>query len=183
MKKIALLIVVSSFFLQSCSNELVEVEKTIELKKANLNAEDTIAALGFRIQGAGHSGDFAYRTDSVNQYSAAFAENLQDSLVGSKIRVCVNFWAKSTNPLKGDCLGVTFCKKDGSCAWNGFDIINYTAKSNEWVNIIDSLTYSADQFAEAGSLIKVFAFNPNKTTIVDFDDINIVIKKVYIVAE
>lgn len=183
MKKIELLVMISSFIFTACSDELVEVEKTVELKKATLSAEDTLAALGFRMQGAGHAGDFAYRTDSLNQYSAGFAENLQDSLVGSKIRVCVNFWAKSTNPLKGDCLGVTLCKKDGSCTWNSFDVNNYTTKPNEWVNINDSITYNAGQFNETGSLIKVFAFNPNKTTIVDFDDINIVIKKVYTVTE
>lgn len=183
MKKFITLIIISSFLFVSCSDELVEVEKTIDLKKVTLNAEDSLTALGYRIKGAGHSGDFAYRTDSANQHSAAIVENLHDSLVNSSIRVCVNFWVKSTNPIKGDCLGLTFCKKDGTCTWNSFDIINYTSKPNEWVNIIDSITYNANQFTEPGSLIKVFAFNPNKTTAVDFDDINIQIKKVYTVVE
>ncbi len=183
MKKLITLIFAASFLFVSCSDELVEVEKTIELKKLTLNAEDTLAALGNRIKGGGHTGDFAYRTDSANQHSAAIVENLNDSLVNSSIRVCVNFWAKSTNPIKGDCLGVTFCKKDGSCTWNSFDIATYTSKPNEWINIIDSVTYNVDQFREAGSFIKAFGFNPNKTTAVDFDDITIQIKKVYTVVE
>lgn len=183
MKKLITLIFVSSILFTSCSDELVEVEKTVVLKKVTLSAEDTLTALGYRIKGGGHSGDFAFRTDSANQYSAAFLENLQDSLVGSRIRVCVNYWVKTTNPLKGDCLALTLCKKDGSCTWNSFDIVKYTSKANEWVNIVDSITYNADQFNEPGSLVKLFAYNPNKTTTVDFDDIIIEIKKVDTVVE
>ncbi len=182
MKKIIILLLINSMFFTSCSDDLIEVEKTVELKNITLTAEDTLSA-DSRVKGQGHSGDFAFRIDSSNQYSAGYVENLNDSLLNSKIRVCLNFWAKSTNPLKGDCLALSFCKKDGACSWNSFDVVNYTTKPNEWVNVVDSFTYNADQFNEAGCLIKVFAFRGNKSTIVDFDDVNIKIKKIYTVLE
>lgn len=182
MKKLVTLILAGSIIFTSCSDEPIEVEKSVVLKNVTLTAEDTLS-MDPKVKGQGHTGDFAFRTDSVNQYSAGFVEYLQDSLVNSKIRVCVNFWAKSTNPQKGDCLALSFCKKDGACTWNSIDVVNYTTKPNEWVNIIDSITYTAEQFNDSGSLIKVFAFNPNKITTVDFDDINIQIKKVHTVLE
>jgi len=182
MKKLIVLIFISSFFFISCSDEQVEIEKVIELKRASLNAEDT-SVKDPKVKGAGHSGDFAFRIDSVNQYSAGFVEYLNDSLVNSRIRVCVNFWARANNPMKGDCYALSLCKKDGSCTWNTFDVINYNAKPNEWVNIVDSVTLTEEQFNDTGSLIKLFAFNANKSTVVDFDDITIQIKKVYTVLE
>jgi hypothetical protein len=182
MKKLIPFILFASVILVSCDDEVTEVEKTAEFKKITLTAEDTLST-DPRVKGQGHTGDFAYRIDSINQYSAGFYENLNDTLVGSRIRVCLNYWVKSTNPLKGDCLALSFVKKDGSLTWNSFDVVNYTNKPNEWVNVIDSLTYTADQFSEGGCVIKVFAFSGNKSTIVDFDDVTITLKKVYTVAE
>lgn len=183
MKKIALLIVSATFFLFSCADEPLEIEKTIELKKITLTAEDSIPFEPTRLKGIGHTGDYAFRTDSLNQYSAGVIENLHDSLINSRIRVCVDYWVKSSNPLKGDGMAISYHLKDATVYWGSFDLINYGAKVNEWINIKDSITFSADQFREPGMFIKLYGFNGSKQAAVDFDDINITFKKVYMVYE
>lgn len=182
MKKIIALFCAYSILFISCSDDTIEVEKTLELKQVVLNAEDS-TSIDPRTKGEGHSGNFAYRIDSANQYSAGFFQNLEDSLLGSSIRVCVNFWAKATDVKKGDCLALSFCKKNGECTWNSFDILNYKAKPNEWINIVDSITFNKEEFKDSNNSIKVFAYHANKNTIVDFDDMTITIKKVYTVME
>jgi len=182
MKTFIAILFVYSFLFASCSDETMEVEKSTEISQATLNAEDS-TSLDPKIKGQGHTGNFAYRIDSANQYSAGFSQNLEDSLLGSSIRVCVNFWAKATDVKKGDCLALSFCKKNGECTWNSFDILNYHAKPNEWINIVDSVTFAENQFNDSNNLIKIFAFHANKNTIVDFDDITIKIKKIYTVLE
>jgi hypothetical protein len=182
MKKIIIFLLACSTITISCSDDTIEVEKSTELKQVLLTAEDS-TCIDPRVKGQGHTGSFAYRIDSANQYSAGFFQNIEDSLIGSSIRVCVNFWAKANDVKKGDCLALSFCKKNGECTWNSFDILNYKAKPNEWINIVDSVTFSKEEFKDSTNLIKVFAFHADKNTIVDFDDITIKIKKIYTVIE
>jgi hypothetical protein len=182
MKNVIAIVFAFSFLFASCSDETIEEEKSTELLQVLLNAEDSLSNEP-RVKGQGHTGNFAYRIDSANQYSAGFFHNLNDSLLGSSIRVCVNFWAKANDVKKGDCLALSICKKNGECSWNSFDILNYNAKPNEWINIVDSITFNEEDLKDSNNSIKVFAFHADKNTIVDFDDISIKIKKVYTVIE
>ncbi len=182
MKTFIAVLFVYSFLFASCSDETMEVEKSTELLHVLLNAEDS-TSIDSRVKEQSHTGNFAYRIDSANQYSAGFFHNIDDSLLGSSIRVCVDFWAKANDVKKGDCLAISICKKNGECTWNSFDILNYNAKPNEWINIVDSITFNEVDLKDSNNLIKVFAFHADKNTIVDFDDISIKIKKVYSVIE
>ena len=183
MKKITVLMASATLFLFSCGEGPIEVEKTTVLKKITLTAEDSIPNGSIRVKGIGHSGDYAYRTDSLSQYGFGIQENFDDSLINTSIRVCVDFWVKSSSPLKGDGLALSYNLKETIIFWQSFDPFIYGAKPNEWINIKDSVTFHADQFKESGMLVKLFGFNANKKAIVDFDDINITIKNVYTVSE
>ncbi len=183
MKKITVLIASATFFLCSCKEGLIEIEKTTDIKKITLTAEDSIPVESSRVKGIGHTGDYAFRTDSLNQYSAGFVENLNDSLINSSIRICVDFWCKSSNPMKGDGLALSYNLKDAAIFWGTMDPVNYGAKANEWVNVKDSITFTAEQFKESGMLVKFFGINGNKKATVDFDDISVTIKKVETVLE
>jgi hypothetical protein len=183
MKNFTLLLTSAAIILASCAEEPLEIEKPIELKKITLTAEDSIPVEPTRIKGIGHTGDYAFRTDSLNQYSAGIVEMLPDSLINSRIRVCVDFWVKSSNPLKGDGLAISYNLKETMMFWKTFDPINYGAKANEWINIKDSVTFNADQFKEPGVFIKLFGFNANQKANMDLDDINVSIKKIYTVLQ
>lgn len=183
MKKTVILILSSIVVFASCNREVKNVEKTIFLKKISLNAEDSIPAEPSRIQGVGHSGNYGYRTDTLNQYSAGVIESLNDSLINSSIRVCANFWIKTSNPIKGDGLALSVQENETSIFWKVFDVSEYGAKQNEWINIVDSIDVQADLLSKPGIIFKFFGFNANKKSVIDFDDINVELKKVYVVQE
>lgn len=183
MKKLSFLLLSSSIIFFSCGEEQVEVEKTSEFKKYTLTAEDSIPAEPTRVKGIGHTGDYAFRTDSLNQYSAGVVEMLNDTLINSGIRVYVDFWVKTSNPIKGDGMAISFNSKDAMVFWKTYDPIEYGAKANEWINIKDSITFNANQVTQPGMFVKLFGFNANKKAIMDFDDINVTFKKVYTVLE
>ena len=182
MKKIKILLLSSVVFF-SCGEEKIEVEKTTEFKKYTLTAEDSIPVEPTRLKGIAHMGDYAYRTDSSNQYAAGVVEMLHDTLINSCVRVCLDFWVKSSNPIKGDGMAISFNSKDATVFWKTYDPIEYGAKTNEWINIKDSITFNSNQINQSGMFIKLFGYNANKKSIMDFDDINITFKKVYTVLE
>lgn len=172
----------SAMFLASCK-EPKEVEKTTILNTISLDAEDTLTDNHSRVEGIGHSGKFAFRTDSTNEYAATTKINLNDSLVNSSVRIVLNYWTKTNNPLKGDGISVAFQDDAEMVLFSSLDAIKYGAKPNEWLNIIDSVTIKAEQYTKKGMYFKVFGFNPNKKAQVDIDDIKITLKKVDIVLE
>ncbi len=182
MKKLITLLFVTSILFASCSDDAVEKEKIIEIKRVSLNAEDTTSQEP-RVKGQGHSGAFSFRMDSAHIYSAGFIEYLPDSLLNSNLRICVNYWTKSTAPAKGQGMAVSFQDNEKGYVWATIEPINYGAKANEWVNVIDSVNVSADVVNKKGLFFKVFGYSNDKASILDVDDISIVIKKIAIVTE
>ncbi len=172
------LFALSVFGLTSCK-EKVEVEKSILLQKLIANAEDTLVDPGTRTKGSGHNSDFSFRTDSIHEYAAGQNYSVNDTLVNSSIKIVIDLWVKSSNPIKGDGFAASFQNDQAIAQWLFFDLVNYGAKSNEWVNIKDSVTIPADKYTTPSMYFKFFGFAPNKKAIIDFDDINITVKKVY----
>ena len=78
---------------------------------------------------------------------------------------------------------MSFNLKDVVIVWHTFEPINYGAKANEWINIKDSLTFNANQYTESGMIVKLFGINSNKTATIDFDDINVTLKKPYSITQ
>lgn len=169
-------------FLASCKAPS-EVEKVTVLENISLNAEDTLVDNHSRVQGIGHAGQFAFRTDSTNEYAATTIINIPDSLVNKGVRLVLNFWIKTTNPLKGDGFAAAYQDNNEMFLYTSFEAVNYGAKPNEWLNIVDSITIKAADNTKPGRFFKLFAFNPNRKAQVDYDDINFTLKKVDVVLE
>lgn len=168
----------SLIFFVSCNGPLEEIETTTVLSTITLNAEDSVVENYSRSKNNGHSGQFSFRTDSTNEYAATTKIDIHDSLVNSAIRIVLNYWTRTSNPLKGDGVSVAFQDDKEMISFFSFDAINYGIKANEWINIIDSVTISPEMNNKSGRYFKVFGFNPNKKAKVDIDDINITVKKV-----
>lgn len=167
----------------SCSGPEEEKEVITTIFSVNANAEDSLIDPPSRHQGDAHSGQFAYRTDSASQYGATVIYNINDSILNSGLRIVTDFWAKSTNPVKGDGLAVSFQDNEKIYQWTNIDPIAYGAKPNEWIHIVDSINIPADQVVKSGLLLKFFSFNANKIATVDLDDINISVKRVQKIIE
>lgn len=172
----------SVMFWASCS-EPKEVEKLTVLNTISLNAEDTLNDNHSRVEGIGHSGKFAFRTDSNNQYAATTIVPIPDSLANKGVRIILNFWIKTTNPLKGDGFAAAYQDNNTMFLYSSYEAINYGAKPNEWLNIVDSITIKATDNNKPGRFFKLFAFNPNRKAQVDYDDISFTLKKIDIVKE
>ena len=169
---------VSLACLTSCGNSSESTVKITTLFTSNATAEDTLIDNVTRFSGIGHSGQFAYRTDSVKQYAATSIYPIHDTLINSDLRVNINYWVKATNPVKGDGLALSLQDNATTFLWKTFDLANYGAKANEWINVVDSVDIHANQVLKSGLLLKFFGFNANKQAIIDFDDIYVTIKKI-----
>ncbi len=178
-------LIVFLFIAVSCKSPK-EVEKPFIVTQINLDAEDTLLVNvdhSTRIQGTAHSGKYSYHADSAHIYGGTVKIDLDDTLVGSPIRLILNFWMKSSNPTKGNGLAVAFQDNNTMMSWAGFDLINYGAKPNEWINIVDSITIPAENYLTSGMFFKIFAYAPNLKANVDIDDVNITVKQMVKVME
>ena len=164
--------------LTSCGDSSESKTKMTTIYTSNATAEDTLIDNVTRLSGIGHNGQFAYRTDSLKQYAATAIYQIHDTLINSDLRVNINYWVKASNPIKGDGLALSMQDNQTTFLWRTFDLANYGAKSNEWINVVDSIDIHANQVLKSGMFFKFFGFNANKQAIIDFDDINITIKKV-----
>lgn len=170
----------------ACGEGPVEVEHAALITTiSNVNAEDTATDKSYRTPtGSAHSGQFAYRTDSVNPYSGGLVYYVPDSLLNVKARIIADFWVKTSNPLKGDGLAISFQDEVSPQAsyYGSFDLSSYNLKANEWTNVKDSVTIDLTP-TNPKMFFKIFGFNSNRKAVIDFDDINISIKKVYTTVE
>lgn len=170
----------------ACGDGPTEVEHTTLISTiSNINAEDTTSDKSYRTpSGNGHTGQFAYRTDSINPYSGGFVYYIPDSLLNNSVRIIADFWVKTTSPLKGDGLIVSFQDEVSPQAsyYGSFDVSTYNLKPNEWTNIKDSVTIVLTP-TNPKMFFKIYGFNSNRKEIVDFDDINFTLKKVDVVLE
>lgn len=173
----------SALFLASCKGELKEVEHVTVLSTINMDAEDTLVDNHSRVQGIGHLGQFAFRTDTINEYAATTIVKIPDSLANKGVRLVLNFWIKTSNPLKGDGFAAAYQDEKEMFLYTSFEAVNYGAKPNEWLNIVDSITIKAADNTKPGRFFKLFAFNPNRKAQVDYDDIKLTLKKVDVVLE
>lgn len=167
----------------SCGGKSEEVERITNLITITANAEDSLVDKTSRVQTQAHAGQFVFRTDSLHEYAATMRYNLNDSLINSNLRVVFNFWARTSNPIKGDGLAVSFQDDAAANYWGAFELINYGAKPNEWINIVDSISITPDKVNKTGLFFKFFGFNANKKAVMDFDDINITVKRIEHVIE
>jgi hypothetical protein len=180
-------LLISVCFFEGCKPP-VEIEKTSLITRINMNGEDTLytnADYSTRIKGQAREGMYSFRADSLHEYAAGVKIVLHDSVLNSAIRVVLNFWIKSNiQPLKGDGMAVSFFnQKEELTSWASFDLIKYSIKADEWVNVIDSVTIPAEKIDQSGMFFKIFAYNPNKKADIDVDEVNITLKKVYKVME
>ncbi len=173
----------SLILLNSCDDQPDITEKSVVIATLSANAEDTLIDKASRFEGEAHGGKFVYRTDSAVEYAVPFIYELNDSLINSDLRVIVNFWARAKTPLKGDGFAMSFQDKENIILWSNFDPIVYGAKPNEWINVIDSINITGNMVSKSGLLFRCFAYNPNKKTIMDFDDVSITIKKTVKITE
>lgn len=165
-------------FFASCKGPLEEVETVTVLQTLSYDAEDTLFDNHSRVQGAGHSGQYGFRTDSTNEYAATAKIDINDSLLNKGIRLVLNFWVRTTNPLKGDGMAVAYQDNNEMVLFSSLDAINYGIKPNEWLYVTDSITIKAENNTKPGRFFKVFSFNPNHKAQVDIDELSITLKKV-----
>lgn len=185
-KTILSFLLLSTLLNTSCnSDEEVEKDVVSFIAKVSTNAEDTIKdkANGAISDASAHSGKYIYRTDSINEYSGGQEFNLNDSLMNSTLRVCFNFWAKSSIPSKEAGLAIAFQTTDEMVSFTMVDLLTYGAKPNEWVNIVDSIIIPHEYYNKPGMLFKVFGHSPAKKGIMDLDDINVTFKKIETIEE
>ncbi len=182
-KTILSLLVLNTFFITSCDDGGGDKEIISDIVKLSANAEDTLVDMSTRVEAPAHSGKFVFRADSLHTYSAAQTFNLNDTLMNSSLRVCLDFWAKSSNPLKGDGFAVAFQTADVMISWSTLDLVYYGAKPNEWINIKDSVTIPVEMYNKPGMLFKFFGYIPSQKAVVDIDDINITVKKIEVLEE
>lgn len=178
------LLALSTFFLSSCGDG-GEEEKEIITTIATLNAtaEDTLVDPPTRVEAPAHGGKFVFRNDSMHDFAGGQVIYLNDSLMNSTLRVVVDYWTKSSNPMKGDGFAAAFQTETEMIQWFNFDLIYYGAKPNEWVHIKDSITITPEMYNKPGVLFKFFSYCPNKKAIVDSDDITITVKKIETITE
>lgn len=167
----------------SCEKPQI-IEKSVLVSSLLINGEDTIADGTVSSYNSAHTGNRGYRTDSLVMYSGGGIIELNDTLIGKELRVLVDFWARSTQPLKSDGLAISLANKEGGVLfWGQFDPLNYGGKVNEWVHIVDSVNIPAEKNYTKGSVVKIFGYNPNKIAKVDFDDINVNLKLIQHIEE
>lgn len=161
----------------SCSTP-TEVEQATLLNKITVSNEDTTDGSP-RFSGDAHGGKYFSHTDSANQYGATVVYSIPDSMVQKSLRVKVNMWVKQGDTNPKNQFAVSLEGPDKSIVkWSEIATQKHVVETNKWVNVIDSITLTGDLLNKAGLTLKMFPFNPEGTSYMDVDDIEISIYKI-----
>jgi hypothetical protein len=155
-----------------------EVEQATLISKMTVSNEDTTDGLP-KTAGDAHGGKYFSHTDNANMYGCGTVYNLPDSLVQKTIRVKVNMWVRQGDSNPKNQFAVSLEAPDKTIIkWSEIDTQKHVAEMNKWVNVIDSVTIPGDMINKAGLILKMFAYNPEGTSYMDVDDVDISVYKV-----
>jgi hypothetical protein len=155
-----------------------EVEQTTLISKMTVSNEDTADGLP-KTAGDAHGGKYFSHTDSANMYGCGTVYALPDSLVQKTVRVKVNMWVRQGDNNPKNQFAVSLEAPDKTIIkWSEIVTQKHVTEMNKWVNVIDSVTIPGDMVNKAGLILKMFALNPEGTSYMDIDDVDISVYKV-----
>lgn len=172
----AILVVAISII--SCSTP-TEVEHSTLISKMSVNNEDTTDGFTKYTEGGAHGGKYYSHTDKVNPYGCGGTFAIPDSLIQKDIRVKVNMWVRQGDFNAKNQFAISLEAPDKTIVkWSEVDTQKHLTEMNKWQNVNDSVTIPADMVNKAGLILKMFAYNPEGTSFMDVDDVDISIYKV-----
>ncbi len=166
---------------QSCSPPEV-IEKKILLHNVVIDNEDTTSGAPKYSDNA-HGGKYYTHTDSLNPYGAGNLFQIPDSVVSNDISVKVNMWVRQGDFNEQNQIAVSLEEGSNIIQWSGISTKKYVKETRKWINLVDSITFPGSLVNKSGLVIKVFPYNPESTSFMDVDDLEILIYKVEKITE
>ena len=160
----------------SCSTP-EEIEEATLISKMTINNEDTTDGYQ-KYTGDAHGGKYYSHTDSAAMYGCGTVFNIPDSLVQKTVRVKVNMWVKQGDTNPKNQFAVSLEAPGTIIKWSQIDTQKHITEMNKWVNVIDSVTIPGDMINKSGLILKMFALNPDGTSYMDVDDVDISVYKI-----
>lgn len=158
------------------------VEKKVLLHKVVIDNEDTLAGAPKYLENP-HSGKYFTHTDSLNIYGFGNAYAIPDSSLNNDIRVKINVWVRQGDFNEQNQIAVSLEEGANIIQWSGISTKNYVKETRKWINLVDSITFPGSIVNKSGLVIKVFPYNPEATSFMDVDDLEILIYKVEKITE
>lgn len=158
------------------------LEKKVLLHKVVIDNEDTSAGTPKYIENP-HSGKYFTHTDSLNIYGFGNAYAIPDSSLNNDIRVKINAWVRQGDFNEQNQIAVSLEEGANIIQWSGISTKNHVKEARKWINLVDSITLPGSIVNKSGLVIKVFPYNPEATSFMDVDDLEILIYKVEKITE
>lgn len=172
------LIIIMLFSLVLCSCVKQPKEQQRLVKQVLLTFEDTLA-IGQKTQGDAASGSYFVHMDKAAQFGAGYFFKIPDSLVNKHIRVIIECKARKKHSGSGQTIVVSL-QPDNTIVnlWTSLDMDVLINKKNQWVTVSDSTQITPEQNNKPGNEIRVFGFNSNQQSYLDYDDLKITYKEI-----
>jgi hypothetical protein len=155
-----------------------EVEQTTLIDKLAISNEDTTDGAP-KFEGGAHGGKYFSHTDKAGPYGSTVVYTLPDSLVQKDIRVKLNMWVRQGDTNPKNQFAVALQSVSGEMVlWSDIRTQKHVSETNKWINVNDSITIPGNVINKAGLILKMFPFNPEGTSFMDVDDVEISIFKV-----
>lgn len=147
-------------------NEVV-IENEINMEHKQLNFDAS------RRENNAHSGQYYSSVDSISHFGIGYEYVLNDSLKNRNLTLYVTCWVREAQlPVEGKIsIGLSNAKEIKK--WNEFGVKDANYKAGEWVQLSDSITYSAGDLQDEFIKVGVVAIKSNGSDAFDVDDLKI----------
>lgn len=161
--KTCIVIAVAIALFAGCTKKKGKKESEIKLAfSSNMECVDCWSNVGTLKQGIAHSGTYASKLDSANEYSYAFVQTFKNIKPNQVKKVNVKVWGYFPNADIRAQLVIAIDSASKSKFWEGMKLEDKIKTANTWTEVTFSVLLPAT--CSDNDVFKVYVWNPSKRT-------------------
>ena len=136
---------------------------TLDFEEGYANITHNLLNLNIVTDSSAYDGTHICLCDSIHDYGLGFEINAEKEFPQQNIAVKYGFWFKIADTLTQAKLVFSIDGEKGNVYWQGYDLVNYQTRPNEWSEMLLDLHFPVDYLRN--NSIKGYLWNPSHNRI------------------